>query len=378
MSTVWSLVISVVLLALNAFFVAAEFALVASKRHRLEQAAAEGSRAARSAIAGVRELSLMLAGAQLGITLCTLGLGALAEPAVAHLLDPLFEAVGLPAQVAHGLAFVLAVAGIGLVHVVAGEMAPKSWAISHPELSALRLAMPFRWFTTLFRPVLLGLNALANACVRLVRVTPQAELALAHGPEELRMLIESSREHGTLTAPEHELLTAMLAVQNTTVAQVMTPADQIATVPAGAEAREVELTSRREGRSRLAVVGPDGGICGIVHIRDAVRATTFPRATPSAVPAVELMTPAFSLPGSTPVAGAIRIMREQRCQLAVVTGGDGTTVGVVALEDLLEEVIGEFDDETDPLVAAARHQMSEKMGTVTPSPSQPQPRRKSP
>lgn len=366
MSTPIALLISFALLALNAFFVAAEFALVASKRHRLEQAAAEGSRSARAAIAGVRELSLMLAGAQLGITLCTLGLGALAEPAVAQLLDPLFEAIGIPAAASHVIAFILAVGGIGLIHVVVGEMAPKSWAISHPEVSALQLALPFRAFTRAFRPVLIGLNALANVCLRLVKVTPQNELANVHGPEELRILIESSREHGTLSAPEHALLTAMLALQNTTVAQVMIPADEVTGVAADAPAREVELTSRRAGRSRLAVNRPDGEICGFVHVRDAVRVTTFPPADASAVRAGEMMSAAYRLPGTTPVAGAIRMLREQRCQLAVVTAPDGTTVGIVALEDLLEEVIGEFDDETDPVVAAARLSQSGTMGAPDP------------
>ena len=132
MSTPLALIISVILLALNGFFVAAEFALVASKRHRLEEAAAAGSRSARAAIAGVSELSLMLAGAQLGITLCTLGLGSLAEPAVASLLHPLFELAHVPERVGHVIALIIAVAVIGLLHVLLGEMAPKSWAISNP------------------------------------------------------------------------------------------------------------------------------------------------------------------------------------------------------------------------------------------------------
>ncbi len=356
MSTATSLLISVFLLALNAFFVAAEFALVASKRHRLEEAAATGSRAARAAMAGVRELSLMLAGAQLGITLCTLGLGALAEPAIAHLLDPAFSAIGIPDEAAHVIALVIAVAGIGLLHVVVGEMAPKSWAISHPEVSAVRLALPFRFFTRVARPALRIFNALANACLRLVKVTPQDELAQVHGPEELRILIESSAEHGTLPEAEQELLTAMLAVQNITVGQVMTPADQIVTVPADATARDIELTSQQTGRSRLAVLAPDGGddssvgIVGMVHVRDAFRAATLAETTR----ARDLMTEPFSLPGTTPAAAAIRMMREHRRQLGVVTSPDGTTAGIVALEDLLEEVIGEFDDETDRTIIAAR------------------------
>jgi CBS domain containing-hemolysin-like protein len=350
MSTTVALLISLLLLILNGFFVSAEFALVASKRHRLEAAAASGSRSARAAIAGVGELSLMLAGAQLGITLCTLGLGSLSEPAVAHLLQPLFDLIGLPDGVGHVIALVIAVGGIGLLHVLLGEMAPKSWAISDPERSALLLALPFRAFTYVFRPLLVVLNWLANVCVRALKVTPQNELANAHGPDELRLLIASSREHGTLGAPEHDLLTAMLALQNTTVAQVMTPTSQLATVPSSATAREVELTSRREGRSRLAVVSPGTSICGIVHVRDAARATTSGGET---LHAADLMTEPLRLPAATPVAAAIRVMRERRSQLAVVEE-DNRPVGVVALEDLLEEVIGEFDDETDPIITAAR------------------------
>jgi CBS domain containing-hemolysin-like protein len=349
-STPLALLISVLLLILNGFFVAAEFALVASKRHRLEEAAAAGSRSARAAIAGVSELSLMLAGAQLGITLCTLGLGSLSEPAVAHLLHPLFELIGLPEGAGHAIALILAVGGIGLLHVLLGEMAPKSWAISNPERSAQLLALPFRGFTYVVRPLLVVLNWLANLCVRALKVTPQNELASAHGPDELRLLIDSSRRHGTLEEPEHDLLTAMLALQNTTVVQVMTPIAQLSTIPADASAREVELTSRREGRSRLAVVSTGTTICGIVHVRDAARATTSGGTT---LHAADLMTAPLQLPAATPVATAIRTMRDRRSQLAVVQD-DGEPLGVVALEDLLEEVIGEFDDETDPIISAAR------------------------
>jgi CBS domain containing-hemolysin-like protein len=355
-NTTVALLISVLLLACNGFFVAAEFALVASKRHRLEQAAASGSFSARAAIAGVSQLSLMLAGAQLGITLCTLGLGSLAEPAVAQLLHPLFELIGMPESAGHVIALIIAVGGIALLHVLLGEMAPKSWAISDPERSALLLALPFRGFTWIFRPLLLVLNWLANALVRAVGVTPQNEIANAHGPEELRLLIESSGEHGTLAAPEHALLTAMLALQNKTVVQVMTPSAELSTVLATAPAREVELISLREGRSRLAVVTGVGGtggaeICGIVHVRDAARATTTGGST---LRAADLMTEPIRLPAATPVAAAIRLMRVRRSQLAVVQDDATDPLGVVALEDLLEEVIGEFDEEVAPIIAASR------------------------
>jgi CBS domain containing-hemolysin-like protein len=273
-STGWSLAVSAVLLVGNGFFVAAEFALVASKRHRLEEAAAEGSRAAAAALAGSRELSLMLAGAQLGITLCSLGLGALAEPAIAHLLDPLLRAVGLPAQASYAIAFVLALAIVVFAHMVVGEMAPKSWAISPPERSALLLALPFRSFTRLVRPLLVLLNGLANTFLRLINVQPQDELAAAHGPNELMMLLESSREHGTLPEDQHQMLTRILQLQNTTVGTVMTDRTQMVTVTAAASAADVEDANQRTGRSRFPVVNPDERVVGVVHVRDALRATS--------------------------------------------------------------------------------------------------------
>ncbi|HEX6076647.1 MAG TPA: hemolysin family protein [Micromonosporaceae bacterium] len=342
MSTTWALVASSALLAANGFFVAAEFALVAAKRHRLEQAATTGSRAAAAALAGSRQLSLMLAGAQLGITVCSLGLGALAEPAVAHLLDPLFLTAGLPAGAAHAVAFLAALAVVVFLHMVVGEMAPKSWAISHPERSALLVALPFRAYTIMVRPVLHVLNVLANAAVRAVKVTPQDELAHAHGPQELQMLIESSREHGLLPADEHRMLTRMLALQQTTVAQVMLPIDQAVTVDTDASPAEVEQVSHAAGRSRLPVVG-GGRIGGIMHVRDALRATT--NGEPAT--AGQLMTTPLTLGEQTSVAAAVQAMRAHRAQLALTTDPDGTVVGLVAMEDLLEEVIGEFDDETD-------------------------------
>ena len=345
MSTTWAVLLSVALLALNAFFVAAEFALVASKRYRLEHAAASGSRAARAALAGSRELSLMLAGAQLGITLCSLGLGALAEPALEHLLSPLLSAVGLPEAPSHVVSFLLALLIVTFLHLVVGEMVPKSWAISDPERSATILAVPFRAFARMVGPVLTVLNAMANGILRLLKVEPQDQLAQAHGPEELQLLLEESRARGTLPVEQQELLSSMLRLQRTTLADVLVPAGQLVTVEPGASADEIEALSRDCGRSRLAVEGPDGAILGVVHIRDVVRATTTGR--PST--ASELMTAPFTLPAGTTVTEAVTAMRGARAQLAFV--GDS---GFVALEDLLEQVIGEFDDETDPVPTGRR------------------------
>ncbi|MEV7328568.1 hemolysin family protein [Micromonospora sp. NPDC093244] len=343
---------SVILLALNGFFVAAEFALVASKRYRLEQAAANGGRAARAALDGVRELSLMLAGAQLGITLCTLGLGALAEPAIEHLLSPLLHAVGLPDAASHLIALIFALGVVTFLHLVVGEMAPKSWAITDAERSATLLALPFRAFARVSRPVLSALNALANAILRLFGVNQQDQLAQVHGPDELRILLEQSREHGLLGAEQHQLLTSMLELQGTSVAQVMEPFATMVTVRRDDPAQRIEEVSRDSGRSRLAVLDEGGDVCGLVHVREAVRVVT----TGRAATAEELMTQAFTLPATSSVTEAVAAMRARQSQLALVRNGGGPArpIGFVALEDLLEEVIGEFDDETDTVPRGRR------------------------
>ncbi|MDR7273437.1 hemolysin family protein [Catenuloplanes atrovinosus] len=351
MSTGWAVTLSLLLLAGNAFFVAAEFALIASKRYRLEQAAAGGGAADRAALAGSRELTVMLAGAQLGITLCSLGLGALAEPAIEHLVSPLLHQVGLPDAPSHVIAFLFALTLVTFLHLVLGEMMPKSWAISHPENSARLLALPFRGFTRVVRPILTGLNSAANAVLRLFRIEPQNELAQVHDPEELRMLLEQSREHGTLPVDQHALLTSMLALQRTTVAEIATPAARMVSVAPGDTAYRIEQVSHATGRSRLAVIDPDApGVLGMVHVRDAVRVTA---GEEEAVTAAELMSPPFTLRADETLMQAVGLMRAERAQLALVSDA-GATVGFVALEDLLEEVIGEFDDETDEVPRGRR------------------------
>jgi CBS domain containing-hemolysin-like protein len=353
-NSAWALVISALLLAGNAFFVAAEFALITSKRHRLEAAAAEGSRAARVAVAGTRELSLMLAGTQLGITLCTLGLGALAEPAVAHLLDPVFKATGLPEDVAYGIAFAGSLMLVVFLHMVVGEMAPKSWSITHPERSAALVALPFRAFTQLVRWPLVALNAMTNGLLRLLKVEPQSELAEAHTPEDLRMLVRQSAEHGLIPPVQQRLLARVLHLQNTLLSEVMIPWADTVTIAHDATASTVEDRSRATGHSRFPVTGPDNHPIGLVHVREAVRATTDGR-NPDVG---ELAGDALTLRADQTGADAVTEMRRNRSQLALVADGDGRgvgegggegggIVGIVALEDLLEELIGEFQDETD-------------------------------
>ncbi|MGX6602604.1 hemolysin family protein [Micromonosporaceae bacterium Da 78-11] len=348
MSAGWSVLLAVLLLACNAFFVAAEFALVASKRHRLEQAAATGSRAAQAALDGSRELSVMLAGAQLGITLCSLGLGALAEPTLEHLVAPGLHAIGLPEMPSEVIAFLFALVVVTFLHLVIGEMMPKSWAITHPERSAGLLALPFRAFTRVVRPALSVLNGLANLALKPFGVHPQDQLAQAHGPAEMQILLDRSRAEGLLEAEQTDLLTSMLRLRETTVRDLLVAADRLVTVPAEATAADVELASMTSGRSRLAVTAADGTVVGVVHVREVVRATTAGRAATAA----DLMDAPFRLEAAVRVTEAVAAMRAGRAQFAMVTDG-GTRIGFVALEDLLEQVIGPFDDETDPVAGRA-------------------------
>lgn len=333
-----ALLVSVLLLVLNAFFVAAEFAVVASKRHRLEDLAERGSVAARAAVRASRELSLMLAGAQLGITLCTLGLGSLAKPAVAELLTPLFTFARVPEAAAYVVSVVLAVGIVVFLHMVVGEMAPKSWAIAHPERSAVLLALPFRAFARVARPALWLLNAMANGCLRVLGVTPQNELGQVHGPKELQLLIASSKDHGMLAEPEHRLLTGAIDLDTTELTDVVVPLDRAVGVPTTATCAEAEARSRDSGRSRLLVTEGDEPV-GIAHVRDIVRAAP-------GTPVTTVTAPAVHVAATLSLLDAVSLMRVRHAQLVLVDGPSGP-IGFVTMEDLLERVLGRFDGETD-------------------------------
>ncbi|MFF5207088.1 hemolysin family protein [Streptosporangium sp. NPDC000396] len=326
--------LTLLLLAGNGFFVAAEFALVAAKRHRLESAAARGSRAAAAAVAGIRELSLMLAGAQLGITLCSLGLGAVSEPLIAGTLGPLFHDLGLPGSAAHAAAFVIALGIVTFLHMVIGEMAPKSWAIAHPERSAILLALPFRWFTLVVRPVLRALNGLSNLMLRMIGVRPRGETARPRTPEQLHHLVEESRRLGLIDAEEHIVLSRALNAPNITIAPLVTPREAIVGVPAGAPVQEVVDTCARTGRTRLVVWDGDRP-AGVIHVRDAYLA----RRRGSRARAGDLAYRMPALTADTSITDAVAELRAARSQLAAVRVQDGTLAGLVSLDDLLATLL---------------------------------------
>lgn len=344
MNTASALLVAVVLLLLNGFFVAAEFALLASRRSRLEQLAADGNKAARSALAGIRELSLMLAGAQLGITMCSFGLGIVAEPAVAGLIESALGGIDFPSGVRHAIAFTIALSIVVFLHMVVGEMAPKSWAIAHPEDSALALSRPFRLFARVFRPALIGLNALANALVRAVGVDPQDELAQVHSPSDLALLLRESVEHGLIEASDHDLLARTLMLRNVHAEQAMTPRRDIISVEATTDGRSIERIARETGRSRLLVADAEGEFDGVVHIKDALVLDDVVLARTTAA---DLRRPISTVVPSRDVESVMDDLRTTGSHIALVIDEYGSCIGMLTLEDILEEIIGDFADESD-------------------------------
>ncbi|MFF3847733.1 hemolysin family protein [Streptomyces sp. NPDC002328] len=350
MSFPMALFVTVLLLIGSGFFVAAEFALVAAKRHRMEKAAAHGQRGAKAALAGMRELSLMLAGAQLGITVCTLGLGSVSKPAISHELDPLLNDLGLPSAVSYGVAFVFAMSVVVFLHMVVGEMAPKSWAIAHPERSAMLLSPAFRAVVKAVRPLISLLNRISNALVRLCRVTPRDELASVHNREQLTHLVEESERLGLISETDSELLTRSLTEPQTPVRELLIPAGDITSVDGDASIDEILRVAADSDRTRLLVRHPGpvpgpgsdsgsgsgsgsehGSALGSVHARDALVA----RAHGRAATAGALARPVPELGEDATVADAIDLLRRRRASLAVVLDGSGRMTGMVSLDDLL-------------------------------------------
>ncbi|MFJ9715895.1 hemolysin family protein [Streptomyces sp. NPDC101213] len=330
MSFPTALFVTVLLLIGSGFFVAAEFALVAAKRHRMEKAAAEGRKGAKAALAGMRELSLMLAGAQLGITVCTLGLGSVSKPAISHELDPLLHELGLPASLSYAIAFAVAMTVVVFLHMVVGEMAPKSWAIAHPERSAMLLSQPFRAVVKAVRPLISVLNRMSNALVRLCRVSPRDELAPVHDREQLTHLVAESERLGLISETDSELLTRSLTEPQTPVREVRVPAGGITSVDGGAGLDEILRLAADSGRTRL-LVREHGTVLGSVHARDALVA----RARGRTAGARALARPVPELTEDATVADAIDLLRRRRASLAVVRDASGRLTGMVSLDDLL-------------------------------------------
>lgn len=353
--------VGVALLAMNAFFVAAEFALVSARRTSIEPRAAGGSRMARTTLRAMEQVSLVMAGAQLGITVCSLALGAVAEPAVAHLLEPVFAAVAIPEGALHPTAFVLALAVVVYLHVVVGEMVPKNITLADPERAALLLGPPMMVVVTVLRPVVAGLNGIANLVLRLIRVSPRDEVASAFTSREVAGMAEESRREGLLGEESYELLTSALGFTERTVSAVVLPEDSVTTVPRGAALAEVERLCAATGFSRFPVVAETGDLTGYIHVKDVLDTELERR---EEVTLDKWVHPLATVRPQTRLDDALGTLRARNAHLARVVEDDGTLVGIVALEDVIEELVGEIRD-----TAHRGHHDTASTGDTVDSPS---------
>jgi len=343
--TTWYLVLTLALLIANGFFVGAEFALIAARRSRIEALSEEGSTRARIALKSIREVSLMLAGAQLGITMASLGLGAVAEPAVAHLVEPLLEPLSLPSGAVHTISLLIALTIVVFFHMVIGEMAPKNVAIAEPDRTALWLAVPFRVYVMVFRPFIAFLNFVANAGVRLFGVKPVDELQSAHSASEIGLMITESAKKGLLGRFEHRLLSGAVEFGEKDAATVMIPRIDMVAIPATTTPAEIEQVVLETGLSRLPVFDGDiDHVIGFFHAKDLLKLATSEREAPLPQRFIRRM---LEVPESIKLHPLLYEMRRQRQHFALVLDEHGGTSGVVTLEDILEELVGDIRDEYD-------------------------------
>jgi CBS domain containing-hemolysin-like protein len=351
--TEWLLVLLAVLLTLGtALFVAAEFAFVALDRSSVERAVSAGDARSQPVLAALTRLSTQLSASQVGITLTTLLVGYLAEPSIAGLLRGPLHAVGLPAGAVEPVGVGVSLVTATAFSMVVGELVPKNLAIAQPLRTAQVVAGPMRAFTLVARPLIALLNGSANAFLRRVGVEPREGLSSARTPQELASLVRRSAEAGTLDRSTAQLVTRSLGFGERTAADVMTPRLRCTVVHRDDPAAEVVRLARSGGHSRFPVVqeGLDD-VVGVVHVK---RAVSVPPERRQEVPAAALMSPVLMVPETVRLDPLLAQLREQGLQLAVVVDEYGGTSGVVTLEDVVEEIVGEVADEHDRSRSGAR------------------------
>jgi CBS domain containing-hemolysin-like protein len=334
-----------VLILVNGFFVAAEFGLVRSRRSTLKDLADEGNGAARRALDLHEDLNQYLSACQVGITMASLGIGFLGEPAIAELIEPAFGGLshGVAVAISVAIAYILVTAG----HITVGEQVPKIYSIINAEKTAMRIARPLKWFNTSMRPFISALNGVSNTLLRVFRVDPDAAGEEGATPEELRILIAQARAGGQLDPGEAGMLSGVFHLHEQEARQVMTPIPAVVTVDLG---DDVETALRRcisSGHTRLPVTEDDNQdrVRGIVHSNSLARALMAEGPDASIEP---LVRDAVIVPETKPLDDLLADLQRERSSMAVVVDEYGRVNGIVTVEDIIEEVVGEIDDETDP------------------------------
>ncbi|MER6012453.1 hemolysin family protein [Streptomyces bluensis] len=333
--TAVQLLIGLATLVVNAFFVGAEFALISVRRSQIEPHAEEGDRRARSVLWGLQHVSALMAAAQLGITLCTLVLGVVAEPAIAHLLEPVFHAVGVSPSAGHAVSFVIALTLATYLHMLLGEMVPKNVALAEPVRSALLLGPPLVALARALRPVIFTVNAFANTLLKLLRIEAKDEVTATFSDAELARLVRDSSEAGLIDDRAQERLHDALELGRTAVRDVALPLERVVYARVGVAPEELERLSAETGFSRFPVVDEGRHIVGYLHVKDALDAA--PRDVPFPV---RDMRQIARVRETAPLDDVLTAMRRSRTHLAAVLGSDGRLAGLVTMEDVLRELFG--------------------------------------
>ncbi len=349
----FGLTVVLALVFANAFFVAAEFAIVAARKSRLEEMARDGDRKARLALRGVQSLDRVIPATQLGITLASLGLGWIGEPTVARILEGLFT--GLPATLArianHTVAVAIAFTLISVLHIILGELLPKAIALLHAEVVASWLAAPLIGFAWVMHYPIAVLRLSARTLLRLLGMKPLSEHETLHSPEEIRILVEQSGESGSLEASDARLLEGVFEFSEKSAEEVMTPRTDMSTMADDLSIAAAADVVAEAGRSRYPVYHESlDEIIGVVHAKDVLRALR----SGSANTVKEIIRPPLFVPGTREVEDVLADMKRLKTHLAVVLDEYGGTAGLVTMEDLLEEIVGEIYDEHDAAEQVAR------------------------
>lgn len=331
--------VTILLLGVNAFFVAGEFAVTSTRRSQIEPLAEQGRTGSRHALHALRHVSLMLAICQLGVTVASTTLGVVAEPAIAHLVEAPLAQAGLPGASAHVVGFAAALALVLFAHVVFGEMVPKNISLASPVRMLLVLAPVLVGIGRVIRPVITAMDAFANWFVRLAGYEPRAEIASTFTVEEVATIVETSQAEGVLD-DELGLLSGTLEFSEETAGSTMVPLDALVVLPASATPADVEEQVARTGYSRFPVLDGDGAISGYVHLKDVLYAEGAQRDEPITPWRIRRLE---TVGASDEVEDALRHMQRTGVHCALVER-DGETAGVLFLEDILEQLVGEVRD----------------------------------
>jgi CBS domain containing-hemolysin-like protein len=336
--TALQLFAAVLLVLGNGFFVGAEFAMVSVRRSQVEPFARTSARA-RTVLHGLENLPQMMAAAQFGVTICSLTLGAVAEPTVTRLLHPLFHAVHIPGGLIHPLGYVIALLVVVFFHLVIGELVPKNLAMAAPEKAAMWLSPGLVAFSRLFRPIIAVLGSCARIVLRLCRVEPKDEVESVFTSEQLTHIVESSRQAGLLDKSDQRRLEDALELGTRPVTDVLLKTETLVTVEPEVTPREVEGLTVRTGFSRFPVNAPGGGFSGYLHVKDMLDVEEPGQPVPK-----RLWRPMATLRAELPLDDALTTMRRAASHLAAVANPEGTVLGLVTLEDVLETLVGEVHD----------------------------------